>query len=195
MNSPYIAINTKKIQENTRYIVDLAKKNGVEIYGVGKVSCADIKVAQAMLKGGVKGLADSRISNIKKLKENINEDISLMLLRIPMLSETEEVVKSSVDIIEKTKLSFDKVKKVSMTLSQIIENIDLKTNKVNTKGKEVAEIINQIASVSEESAQRSEEVASYSQEQLNSTKEVVRSAKTLAETAEKLTETVNKFNL
>ncbi|RCW41708.1 MULTISPECIES: alanine/ornithine racemase family PLP-dependent enzyme [unclassified Halanaerobium] len=93
MNSPYIAINTKKIQENTRYIVDLAKKNGVEIYGVGKASCADIKVAQAMLKGGVKGLADSRISNIKKLKENIEEDIPLMLLRIPMLSEVKKVVK------------------------------------------------------------------------------------------------------
>jgi len=125
---------------------------------------------------------------IKDIQEGVDNSVSKM-------NETEEVVQSSVDVIEKTKLSFDKVKKVSMTLSQIIENIDLKTNKVNTKGKEVAEIINQIASVSEESAQRSEEVASYSQEQLNSTKEVVRSAKTLAETAEKLTETVNKFNL
>jgi len=125
---------------------------------------------------------------IKDIQEGVDNSVSKM-------NETEEVVQSSVDVIEKTKLSFDKVKKVSMTLSQIIENIDLKTNKVNTKGKEVAEIINQIASVSEESAQRSEEDASYSQEQLNSTKEVVRSAKTLAETAEKLTETVNKFNL
>jgi methyl-accepting chemotaxis protein len=125
---------------------------------------------------------------IKDIQEGVDNSVSKM-------NETEEVVQSSVDVIEKTKLSFDKVKEVSMKLSQIIENIDLKTNKVNTKGKEVAEIINQIASVSEESAQRSEEVASYSQEQLNSTKEVVRSAKTLAETAEKLTETVNKFNL
>lgn len=92
MNSPYVAINTKKIQENTRYIVNMAKKNEVEIYGVGKVSCADIKVAKAMLKGGVKGLADSRIANIKKLKKNIKADVPLMLLRIPMLSETEKVI-------------------------------------------------------------------------------------------------------
>lgn len=125
---------------------------------------------------------------IKDIQAGVDNSVSKM-------DETEEVVKSSVDVIEKTKLSFDQVKKVSMTLSEIIENIDLKTNKVNTKGKEVAEIINQIAAVSEESAQRSEEVASYSQEQLNSTKEVVKSAKTLAETADKLTETVNKFNL
>lgn len=92
MSSPYIEINTKKIQENANYIVNLAQKYNVEIYGVGKVSCADIKVAQAMIKGGVKGLADSRISNIKKLKENIKKDIPLMLLRIPMLSEAKKVV-------------------------------------------------------------------------------------------------------
>jgi len=125
---------------------------------------------------------------IKDIQAGVNNSVNKM-------NETEDVVKSSVDVIENTKVSFDKVKAVSVKLSEIIENIDLKTNKVNRKGKEVAEIINQIAAVSEESAQRSEEVASYSQEQLNSTKEVVKSAKRLAETAEKLTETVNKFNL
>jgi predicted amino acid racemase len=93
MSSPYLEIDTKKIEENTKYIVNMAKKNEVEIYGVGKVSCADIKIAKAMLNGGVKGLADSRIANIKKLKKYIKEDVPLMLLRIPMLSETEKVIK------------------------------------------------------------------------------------------------------
>ena len=143
----------------------------------------------------IRNLAEESSKATEKIEELIKDIQEGVDNSVGKMNETEEVVQSSVDVIEKTKLSFDKVKEVSMKLSQIIENIDLKTNKVNTKGKEVAEIINQIASVSEESAQRSEEVASYSQEQLNSTKEVVRSAKTLAETAEKLTETVNKFNL
>ncbi|MTI61347.1 MAG: alanine/ornithine racemase family PLP-dependent enzyme [Firmicutes bacterium] len=94
MSNPKVKIDLKKIEANTKTIVDLAVTEGIEIFGVTKVVCADLKVAQAMLAGGVKGLADSRIDNLKYLRENLNiSTVPLMLLRIPMLSEVDRVVK------------------------------------------------------------------------------------------------------
>ncbi|GAB6139044.1 alanine/ornithine racemase family PLP-dependent enzyme [Halanaerobaculum tunisiense] len=94
VNNPKIEVDINKIISNTEEIVNLAGNEGIEITGVTKVACADLKVAKAMLAGGVKGLADSRIENLKYLQENLDlEDIQLMMLRISMLSEVNKVVK------------------------------------------------------------------------------------------------------
>lgn len=89
---PYLDINIDKIEENARFVSNHCRKFGIEIAGVTKVMCGLPKVARAMLRGGVKQLADSRLQNIYRLREDgIRADI--MLLRLPMLSEVDEVVR------------------------------------------------------------------------------------------------------
>ncbi|PRX26239.1 putative amino acid racemase [Orenia metallireducens] len=89
MLNPRIEINLAEIENNTKKIVELASNRGIDIWAVTKGATADLKVAKAMLAGGAVGLADSRIRNLKGLK---SLDCPLMLLRIPMLSEVNEVV-------------------------------------------------------------------------------------------------------
>jgi len=80
-----------KITHNTTTIVQLAKNAGATVTGVTKATCGDPCVAQAMLDGGVTSLADSRITNIKRMKD-AGVDAKFMLLRTPMLSELTEVI-------------------------------------------------------------------------------------------------------
>lgn len=56
---------------------------------VTKVFCANPEIAQAYVDGGADFLADSRIQNLAKLK---GFNIEKVLLRLPMLSETDQVV-------------------------------------------------------------------------------------------------------
>ena len=93
MTTPRLVIDVDKIEHNTRTIVALCKRNGIEVTGVTKVTCGHPQVAKAMLRGGVNGIADSRLENIHRLiKAGI--DAKRMLLRLPALSIAAEVVES-----------------------------------------------------------------------------------------------------
>ena len=87
-----IKINLQKIAENARYITKLCAEHGITVIGVTKGCCGMPEVARAMLAGGVKGLADSRLSNIRRMKE-AGIKVGMLLLRSPALSETAEAVK------------------------------------------------------------------------------------------------------
>ena len=91
MDSPSLTIDLDKIEHNARHIVGLCQGHGIEVTGVTKVTCGHPGVARAMLSGGVTGIADSRLENIRRLRDAGIRD-SLMLLRIPPLSRIEEVV-------------------------------------------------------------------------------------------------------
>ena len=86
---PTLKVNLDLIRGNTAQVVDLALEKGIDIWGVTKGARGDKKVGKAMLDGGVKGLADSRLSNLRRLSEL---ETDLMLLRIPALSEVKEVI-------------------------------------------------------------------------------------------------------
>ncbi len=87
---PRMTIDLKKIEENTRFLVEKCKEVDVDIMGVTKSFCADIDIVKAEIKGGIKYIADSRIINLKKLE---GLDIEKVLLRLPMLSQIDDVVK------------------------------------------------------------------------------------------------------
>ena len=88
---PLIEINLVAIQDNAKRVVNFCKPHGIEVVGVTKGVCGDLKIANSMIRGGVRILADSRIQNIKKMREaGINAEF--MLIRQPMLSEVREVV-------------------------------------------------------------------------------------------------------
>ncbi|MGM0607015.1 MAG: alanine/ornithine racemase family PLP-dependent enzyme [Candidatus Muiribacteriota bacterium] len=87
--NPKLLINLDKIKHNALQIQKLCKN--IKIFGVTKVTCADIRVAEALLNSGLYGLGDSRIENIETLRNNF-PDTPLLLLRLPMLSEIKKVV-------------------------------------------------------------------------------------------------------
>jgi len=66
-----------------------------------------VRVAKAMIKGGIKTLGDSRIENIKKLKESGIKS-KMMLIRIPMPSEIKQLIEY-VDISINSELSTLKI--------------------------------------------------------------------------------------
>ncbi len=84
-----ITINIPKIRQNAAIIIDKCAQYGIEISAVTKMHCADVKIAAALVKSGVKILADSRIENLKKLRDIPCEK---WLIRIPAPSLAEEVV-------------------------------------------------------------------------------------------------------
>lgn len=70
----------------------LARPFGIEVVGVTKVFLGEPRIAGAMLAGGVRMLADSRLENLFKLKQAF-PDVPLMLLRLPGISQVEETVR------------------------------------------------------------------------------------------------------
>lgn len=92
MSMPRLTINLAKITANTARIVEKAEAQGIEVIGVTKGCCGSLPVARAMLAGGVKGLGDSRLANLARLRRQLGSALPLYYLRLPMLSEVEQVV-------------------------------------------------------------------------------------------------------
>ncbi|MCI0507642.1 MAG: alanine/ornithine racemase family PLP-dependent enzyme [Gammaproteobacteria bacterium] len=88
---PYLTIDLSKIEHNTRAIVALCGKYGIEVIGVTKVTCGHPEVARAMLRGGVTSIADSRFENIQRLKD-AGIQTTFVLLRFPPLSGVDKTV-------------------------------------------------------------------------------------------------------
>lgn len=91
MTAPRIEIDLGKIRHNTRCLVGRLKPRGIAVTGVTKAVCGDPAVAKAMLDGGAVGLAESRIGNVRRMRDaGINCPISM--IRTPMLSQLDEIV-------------------------------------------------------------------------------------------------------
>lgn len=86
---PRVEINLVKIRNNTKKLVEMCNENNIDVVGVTKVFCGKPKIVREMVKGGIRVIGDSRIENLKKLKRF---KLPKLLLRLPMISEAEEVV-------------------------------------------------------------------------------------------------------
>ncbi len=88
---PRITIEIDKLKDNAREIVQMSKANGIEyITAVVKAFAGDVFVTKSLLGTGIKNIGDSRIQNLILYK---TLPIKKMLLRIPMISEIEDVVR------------------------------------------------------------------------------------------------------
>lgn len=96
MAGPYVTIDLEKIAHNARTITRLCARHGIAVTGVTKGTCGLPEVARAMLHGGVVSIGESRLQNIHRLRAS-GITTSYMLLRLPPLSEVDDVV-TSVDI-------------------------------------------------------------------------------------------------
>jgi len=80
--APRIEIDLTKVEENARTLVDKLAPRGIQVTGVTKATLGSPDVARAMLRGGVKRIADSRVDNLEALKES-GVRAPMMLLRAP----------------------------------------------------------------------------------------------------------------
>ncbi len=94
MAGPYLTIDLDKIEHNARTIVALCRQHGIEVTGVTKCVRGLPEVADAMLRGGVASIGESRLENIQRLQD-AGIGAPLMQLRLPSLSNVEEVVRSA----------------------------------------------------------------------------------------------------
>lgn len=89
---PRLEIDLDKIEHNARAIVDLCAKEGIEVAGVTKGVGGSPIIARAMLKGGIKKLAEARIMNMQRIKKAKIKTPTL-LIRIPRVSRSKEVIR------------------------------------------------------------------------------------------------------
>lgn len=90
MKYPVLSINLRKIRENARQLLKMCKESGISVSLVSKVLAGDRKTIGDIAGLGFSQLADSRIENLIAFS-----DINLpkVLLRLPMPSEAEAVVR------------------------------------------------------------------------------------------------------
>jgi predicted amino acid racemase len=123
---PRIEITLSQIRHNARILSELYEQKGISLMGVSKATLGDPSIAEAMIQGGVKFIADSRIENIKKMK-NAGVSTQFVLLRTA-LSQAEAVIRN-VDISLNTELETVKelsyYAKVHDTLHQIVIMVEL----------------------------------------------------------------------
>ncbi len=90
---PRLIIDLKKLRHNARTLCSTAQAQGVaELAFVTKVFCADEKMVRALQDTPCRYLADSRIENLARYPESNKLRI---LLRLPMISQADDVVRYS----------------------------------------------------------------------------------------------------
>lgn len=119
MPYPKLKIDIKKIKYNSSRLVKESARKGIKIAGVTKVVCGNPYIAQSLVDSGIEIIADSRVENLEKLKEI---KCKKMLLRIPMPSQADDVVRYS-DIVLVSEIFT--IKKLSEQASNQNKIIDL----------------------------------------------------------------------
>ncbi|MDA9563460.1 alanine/ornithine racemase family PLP-dependent enzyme [Flavobacteriales bacterium] len=116
MPTPRIEINLGKVIHNTQLLKELYGSRGIDIIGVTKAVCGNPIIANALVKSGIKILGDSRISNIKKMR-NAGVKAQFLLLRIPLLSQASDVVQYTEISLNSELVVIKKLSKFAVTLN------------------------------------------------------------------------------
>ena len=90
--TPRLDIDIAKINHNAQELKKLYGSKGIGIFAVTKAVCGDPNIADALIKGGIGVLADSRISNIRKMRD-AGIKAQFALTRTPIPSQVEDVIK------------------------------------------------------------------------------------------------------
>ena len=91
MATPRIEFDLRKIAHNAQFLKAHYATKGINIMGVTKVVSGNPDIAKTLLKCGINTLADSRIKNIKRMKD-AGIISPILLLRTPLLSELNDVI-------------------------------------------------------------------------------------------------------
>ncbi|MGB5833340.1 MAG: alanine/ornithine racemase family PLP-dependent enzyme [Thiohalocapsa sp.] len=91
MTAPRLEIDLDKLHHNALTLVKSLSDRGISITGITKATLGSPEIANAWLQAGVRGLGDSRIENIGRMRR-AHVDASMILVRTPMLSQADQVV-------------------------------------------------------------------------------------------------------
>jgi predicted amino acid racemase len=86
-----IVADLEKITANARATVEQCARHGVAVAAVTKCVCGEPEIVKAILAGGVSTIAESRLDNVRLVRD-AGIDCDVLLLRLPALSEVEDVV-------------------------------------------------------------------------------------------------------
>ncbi|GAU77076.1 alanine/ornithine racemase family PLP-dependent enzyme [Fusibacter sp. 3D3] len=89
---PCISIKKDHMLHNMHNILEKCEDSHIKVTGVIKGCNGHKEIAKLMIEGGCESLGSSRISHLKALKREAFE-CEMWLLRIPMISEVNELVK------------------------------------------------------------------------------------------------------
>ena len=118
---PRIVIDLNKLQHNANTLCQMAKGRNInDLAFVTKVFCADAEMVHALSKTPCRYLADSRIENLANYPETNQLKI---LLRLPMISQVEDVVRYS-------DISFNSEKETLAALSAAAQKLGKQHNVV-----------------------------------------------------------------
>jgi predicted amino acid racemase len=87
---PRIEISLTQIRDNARMLSELYGQKGISLMGVSKAVLGEPSIVEAMIQGGIRFIADSRIENIQKMKK-AGISTRFVILRTP-LSQAESIV-------------------------------------------------------------------------------------------------------
>lgn len=114
---PMLTVDTEKLYHNVKTVAGKCAEYGIETAGVIKGFNGIPKAAEAFVKAGCRQLATSRMDQIIELKEK-GIEAEFLLVRIPMISEAEEVayyadmsLQSEVKVLEAVNNACEKVGK------------------------------------------------------------------------------------
>jgi len=94
METPRINIDLGKIVHNAKKLKSLYGSKGIAVTAVTKVVCGDPRIVSALRKSGIETFADSRISNIRRMR-NAGINARFVLIRTPILSQAMSVVREA----------------------------------------------------------------------------------------------------
>ncbi len=83
---PRLTIDLGRIRANTERMTKACGERGIEVMGVTKGVCGDVRVGRALVDGGVTTLGDARLDNLTALRET-GLGVGLWLLRSPSPNE------------------------------------------------------------------------------------------------------------
>ena len=89
---PTLNVNLDILRANAKAMCRLCADRGVDVAGVIKLSDGDLQIARAYADGGCRQIASSRTVHLERIKKAM-PDLQTMLIRIPMASEIENVVR------------------------------------------------------------------------------------------------------
>ena len=90
MRYPVLIVDREKVLSNARTVVELCRSHGIDVWGVTKGLSGDPRFAKIYADAGFRGICDSRLRNLRKIKD-AGSPLPLQLMRIAMMSELPEL--------------------------------------------------------------------------------------------------------
>lgn len=142
---PRIEINLDKLSHNTKMALNICRRSNIDISVVTKVFCSMPELVETILSAGVRTIGDSRVDNLKKIQ---HLDCEKLLLRLPAMSQAEEVVRYA-DIslnseVETLKVLSEAAKRINK-IHKVILMVDLGDLREGILAKDALDMAREIA--------------------------------------------------